>query len=676
MESTLLRSLATGHLSKTPPPAFWRSPELRRDAWQAQRWLPALGIAYFWTLTGLQAWLKPAGKLTGGHLWHGLALVLLAGLAFLIVRLAPERLATRSPWQTAGVALGGGLVVILALPMGWNVLALLLLSAGVLAWGAAPLSDWPCLLFGRSQRTEALMAAAALLLEKIAERDWREIETDFLKTLIELREIDEELATSRSQQAHWRDFLDTLGEHFAPLFGVLSFQLNEAAHPELAWFMTNFPPFSAERRARYNSVAFYRNAVQENGDADRKIRLRWLNAGLILVDRRPETLGDTQLDLHLLRLPILLDPAVFTEGDQQTVASALEAVFLLAERETLNIFQQNSWLAVLERLTEQEDNELATTVTTLDRLYPGHRRSFVPETATHTPERQDRLHAVLKHLAAQGEGAQVSSEPATPEDAAPREQRAEQRLHILTMEMLEAMAATNFCNEEDRYENHVEHALNMAVFHHIRALDSQLLPILGELRKDIEQEGIQLGDFLPHLGRKFGALIYVLCENAPREHYVWFLEHAGHTELTLADRATQDNLFLRLLWLVVAFHHHIARRDHPAAFGTLTHYTLLLGARYPLCRLGFESALYTCMEMLAKFELPAEQIETFFVLFTEMPKRYGNLAADKQDALQEFVKRSIVQFGLMDNERLSNAQRKVLADWLVGVEDFGGEPPQ
>jgi hypothetical protein len=328
---------------------------------------------------------------------------------------------------------------------------------------------------------------------------------------------------------------------------------------------------------------------------------------------------------------------------------------------------------VLERLTELDNNVLAAAVTTLDRLYPGHRRSFAPVTLTHTPERQDRLHAVLKHLAAQGEGAQVSSEPATPEDAAPREQRAEQRLHILTMEMLEAMAATNFCNEEDRYENHVEHALNMAVFHHIRALDSQLLPILGELRKDIEAQGIQLGDFLPHLGRKFGALIYVLCENAPREDYVWFLEHAGHTELTLADSATQDNLFLRLLWLVVAFHHHIARRDHPAAFGALTHYTLLLGVRYPLCRLGFESALYTAFEMLARFELPAEQIETFFVLFTEMPKRYDSLATDKQEALQEFVKRSVVQFGLMENERLSNAQRKVLADWLVGVEDLGSE---
>ena len=74
--------------------------------------------------------------------------------------------------------------------------------------------------------------------------------------------------------------------------------------------------------------------------------------------------------------------------------------------------------------------------------------------------------------------------------------------------------------------------------------------------------------------------------------------------------------------------------------------------------------------MLARFELPADQIETFFVLFTEMPKRYDNLAADKQEALQEFVKRSVVQFGLMDNERLSNAQRKVLADWLVG-EDLG-----
>ena len=167
----MIRDLAALHHNKTRPTAFWRSPELRRDAWQALLWLPALAIVYWWTLTSLQAWLKPAEKLTAGHLWHGLALVLLAGLAFLIVRLAPERLATRRLWQTAGVALGGGLVVILALPIGWNVLVLLLLLAGVLAWGAAPVRDWPRLLFSRSQRTETLMGVSFAVLEKLAQRD-------------------------------------------------------------------------------------------------------------------------------------------------------------------------------------------------------------------------------------------------------------------------------------------------------------------------------------------------------------------------------------------------------------------------------------------------------------------------------------------------------------------------
>jgi len=117
----MIRDLAALHRKKNPPTALWRSPELQRDAWQALLWLPALAIVYWWTLTGLQAWLKPADKLTAVHFWHGLALVLLAGLAFLIIRLAPERLATRRLWQTTGVALGGGLVVILALPLGSRV---------------------------------------------------------------------------------------------------------------------------------------------------------------------------------------------------------------------------------------------------------------------------------------------------------------------------------------------------------------------------------------------------------------------------------------------------------------------------------------------------------------------------------------------------------------------------
>lgn len=216
----MIRDLTTQHLTNTPPTAFSRSPELRKDAWRALCWLPALAIVYFWALSGLQAWLKPAAKLTGGQLWHLPALLALAGLAFLIVRLAPERLATRSLWQSAGIALGGGLVLTLALPLGWNVLALLTVLAGALAWGAAPRRDWPRLLFGRSPRTEALMGFSIAVLEKIGQNDWRQIETDFLKALAELREIDNELATSRGQRAHWRDFLGSLAQHFAPLFGV------------------------------------------------------------------------------------------------------------------------------------------------------------------------------------------------------------------------------------------------------------------------------------------------------------------------------------------------------------------------------------------------------------------------------------------------------------------------
>lgn len=665
----MILDLTAHHLSSTPPTAFWRIPALRRDAWPALRWLPALAIVYWWTLTGLQAWLKPAAKLNGGQLWHLPAVLALAGLAFLIVRLAPERLATRSLWQSAGIALGGGLLVSIALPLGWNVLALLALLAGVFAWGVAPLREWPRLLFGRSRRTEALMGISFAVLEKLGQRDWRQIETDFLKALAELREIDTELATSRSQHAHWRDFLSSLSQHFAPLFGALSFQGIEEKPPELAWFIAQFPPFAPDERARYNSVAFYRNVVLENTDAKPETHLLWLNAGLMLADRRPKTLADTRLDLHLLRLPILLDPTLYSERDNQTIASALEAVFELADQETLNVFQQNSWLAVLERITELEDTVLAAAVTTLDRLHPGHRRSFAPDAHAHSPEREARLLAVLKHLAAQGEDARVSSGPATPEAEAARAERAEQRVHVLTMELLDAMAKTNYCNEEDRYETHIEQELNMAVLHHIWMLHNRLLPVLGELRKDVEEHGVQLGDFLPHLGRKFGALIYTLNEITPQDHYRWLLDTAGHTELTLGDSEQQGNLFQRLMFLLMAFHRQMARGDQSAAFAALTHYTMLLAARYPLGRLGFESALVTGMEMLAKCALPAEQMETFFVLFTEMPKRYADLAEDKQEALQELVKQTTVQLGLFDNERLTNAQRKVLADWLVGVED-------
>lgn len=666
----MFRNLTAHHLSNTSPTAFWRSPELRRDAWPTLRWLSALAIVYWWTLTGLQAWLKPAAKLTGGHWWHLPALLVLAGLAFLLVRLAPERLAKRSVWQTAGGALGVGFLIIIAVPRGWNVLALLVLLASVFAWGAAPRRVWPRLLIGRTQHTEALMGVSFAVLEKISQRDWRQIETDFLKALAELKEIDNELATSGSQHAHWRDFLGSLSRHFAPLFGILSFRSNEEQPPELAWFMTHFPPFSADERTRYNSVAFYRNTVQQNGEAERAIQLLWLNAGLMLAERRPQTLPDTWLDLHLLRLPILLDPAMYSEKDNQTVANALEAVFEFGEQTELNLFQQNSWLAVLERMNELDDTTLAATVTVLDRIHPGHRRSFAPDAHAHTQEREDRLHALLKQLAAQGQDAHVSTEPATPEAEAAREERAERRLQVLKMEMLEAMAETNFCNEEDRYEQHIEHLLNLAVLQDIGRLHDNLLPILGELHKDVEEHGVQLGEFLPHLGRKFGPLIYTLNETTPHDLYRWLLDTAGHTELTLGDSEQQCNLFLRLMFQLVVFHNRMARGDQPAAFSALTHYTLLLAARYPLCRLGFESGLVTGMEMLAKYSLPAEQIETFFVLFTEMPKRYAHLATDKQDALQELVKQTTAYLGLLDQDTLPQAQRTVLAEWMAGVEDI------
>lgn len=57
--------------------------------------------------------------------------------------------------------------------------------------------------------------------------------------------------------------------------------------------------------------------------AESQTRLLRLNAGLMLADRRPKTLADTRLDLHLRRLPLLLDGLAEVGGFRRDIEAGL-----------------------------------------------------------------------------------------------------------------------------------------------------------------------------------------------------------------------------------------------------------------------------------------------------------------------------------------------------------------
>lgn len=243
-----------------------------------------------------------------------------------------------------------------------------------------------------------------------------------------------------------------------------------------------------------------------------------------------------------------------------------------------------------------------------------------------------------------------------------------QRLVTLYERQVKEMKATNYLKEENRYETDLEDRLNHAVFQRVDKVDEAIKPILLEFKKDIESQQIDFGEFMPHLGRKFGALIYSIEQSFPDETYRWFLEHAGNTDIALTD--TKDNGQVNFLMLAIhynmAFHWNMRKQDHLASFNILVNLLNLLIFRYPINREACEATLVSCMQLISLKTFDSESLERFFDSLGSLPEiLYPQLTFEQQDNLMDVIKRGAAAFDLMKVNQLNDNQQKILNDYLA-----------
>lgn len=242
-----------------------------------------------------------------------------------------------------------------------------------------------------------------------------------------------------------------------------------------------------------------------------------------------------------------------------------------------------------------------------------------------------------------------------------------QRLVTLLERQVEEMDATNYLNEENRYETDLEDRLNRAVLQRVDKVDETLKPILLEFKQDIESQQIDFGEFMPHLGRKFGALIYSIEQCFPDETYRWFLEQAGNSEITLidADINHHTNFLMLVMHYNMAFHWQMRKQDHLGSFNTLLNLLNLLIVRYPLNRIACEATLVSCMQLISLKSLNAEALERFFDTLGSLPEiLYPQLTFEQQDNLMDVIKRGAAAFDLTKINPLNDNQLTILNAYL------------
>ena len=224
--------------------------------------------------------------------------------------------------------------------------------------------------------------------------------------------------------------------------------------------------------------------------------------------------------------------------------------------------------------------------------------------------------------------------------------------------MLEELAETNFINDEERYENNIETRLNDAVTKRVDNAHHELNPVLEELRQEIELHGVQLGEFLPHLGQKFGGVVGAIHQCFPDEHYVWFLRitDAENTE----DLVGGDNYLKLIMQQNIRFHTMMLNQDHAGTFATLCSLLDLLLVR-PLYREACEATLVTCMEIIAARTLSASLLDDYFATLKKFSELiFPQLTFQREEDLRELIQNGVQHFDLMNNAQLLDRHKDIL----------------
>ncbi|MEA1990211.1 MAG: hypothetical protein U9N57_13525, partial [Pseudomonadota bacterium] len=370
--------------------------------------LPSVLFWYLWMVQSVEVFLdlKSQGNDVWG-LYPGAHISILIGLSGLVlfISLFSKKAQKVNKFALLAMSLFGSILVILFLPKGYGWIGLLLLAIAMVYYWLTPWhsirSQW-LPLSKKTQNPEVMQAVILTLTESITKLPYPLIREAVLPLLDELLSLSNEYRAKKSPDLElFEEFVQALSEHIQPVLGALSYRAKSLDNDTTALmvFMERFPPFPAQDRARFNSVESYRNTVLSNQIARDISQAMWLKSALIVADNSPNTLADTLFDIELMLMPILLKNT--DEHKHEIALIMLRFVERLENKENkLNVFQQNSWLKLLEMLValpKSQSGDILLLSSVFKKL-SFTQNSFSEGTFQYSAEREKQLQNLLKQI--------------------------------------------------------------------------------------------------------------------------------------------------------------------------------------------------------------------------------------------------------------------------------------
>ncbi|BBP44512.1 hypothetical protein [Thiosulfativibrio zosterae] len=183
------------------------------------------------------------------------------------------------------------------------------------------------------------------------------------------------------------------------------------------------------------------------------------------------------------------------------------------------------------------------------------------------------------------------------------------------------------------------------------------MAVLAELQQDIEQQHLNLDDFLAHLRHKFDELVNCFQQTNPEDVLLWFLSISPKDTI----KVSQENAIAQIIHWQSEFRYGIVDDDHPRLFSAISAMTLHLLTRYPLDAELTHGCLVTSLEIMALEGIDVLSINSYLKLLLPVIKsRLLRLMPETAETLTDILQRSITHYALLDSERLTQENKEIL----------------
>jgi len=378
---------------------FWSKKHLLSTTKTTLGLLPSLVMWYVLLVQGLAVFLQFN---TGSMLWqsHPIPLIL-TGLVLLTTILLIARVSTRAKNQNKitlfAMTLFGSFFLVVILPKGWGWIGVLFLGLSTLFYWLTPWSKIKQTFLPMSTHSGATMAVMLQISESVSRLPYSNMRMATLRLLKDfLQKINDQ--THPHQTAVLGQFAQDFSEHIKPLLAALSYRAKSLNNdtPELMTFMELYPPFPAHQRTDFNLPATYINVLLQNDNnlhpLKAETKMLWLKSALIVADLSPKTSHTSLCDIELMLINALLSQTIKNQREIKDLLIRFMQRLHCSDCK-LNVFQQNSWIQILELIRDlpEVDEDIRRKWCGYDYQWQEHRNSFAEGSFAYSAEREGNL---------------------------------------------------------------------------------------------------------------------------------------------------------------------------------------------------------------------------------------------------------------------------------------------